>query len=228
MRVKAMSIRRILVRRSSIDAKSASVFLPTRGTIMSRISSCKPLLSAALFAFAGAAVAAPAIYTIDPTHTYPSFEADHMGISYWRGKFNTSTGKVVLDKEARTGRVEVTIDLTSIDFGMDKLDEWAKGAEFFDTAKHAKATYRGQLEKFVDGKPTQLVGRLDLHGVSKPLALTIDRFKCIPHPIYKRELCGADAIGTFDRSAFGLNAGKEYGFDMSTALRIQVEALRDE
>lgn len=195
---------------------------------MTRITSCKTLLFAALFAFAGAAVAAPANYTIDPAHTYPSFEADHMGISYWRGKFTTSAGKVVLDKEARSGKVEVTIDLASIDFGMDKLDEWAKGAEFFDTAKNAKATYKGQLERFVDGKPTQLVGTLDLHGVSKPLTLTIDRFKCVPHPIYKRELCGADAVGTFDRSAFGLNAGKEYGFDMSVALRIQVEALHDE
>jgi polyisoprenoid-binding protein YceI len=186
------------------------------------------LFTAVALSFAGAVVAAPANYTIDPAHTFPSFEADHMGISYWRGKLNTSAGKVVLDKDAKSGSVELSIDLASIDFGNDKLDEWARGSEFFDTSKYPKATYKGKLEKFVDGKPTQLVGTLELHGVSKPVTLTIDRFKCIPHPIYKRELCGANAVGSFDRSAFGLNAGKDYGFDMSVALRIQVEALHDE
>ena len=174
------------------------------------------------------AFAAPANYTIDPNHTFPSFEADHMGISYWRGKFNANEGKVVLDKDAGKGSVEVTIDLASIDFGQDKLDEWARGKEFFETAKYPKATYKGRLEQFANGAPAKLVGELSLHGVTRPLTLTIDRFKCIPHPLYKRELCGADAVGTFDRSKFGLDAGKDYGFDMSVALHIQVEALRDE
>jgi len=170
----------------------------------------------------------PANYTIDPSHTYPSFEADHMGISYWRGKLNASEGKIVLDKVAGKGTVDVSIDLASVDFGQEKLNEWARGKEFFDTSKHAKATYKGHLEQFMDGAPARVVGELSLHGVTQPLTLSIDRFKCIPHPMYKRELCGADAIGTFDRSKFGLDAGKDYGFDMSVALRIQVEALRDE
>jgi len=182
----------------------------------------------ATLACAATAFAAPVSYQVDPAHTYPSFEADHMGISYWRGKFNANEGKVVLDKDAGKGSVEVTIDLASIDFGQDKLDEWARGKEFFETAKYPKATYKGRLEQFANGAPAKLVGELSLHGVTRPLTLTIDRFKCIPHPLYKRELCGADAVGTFDRSKFGLDAGKDYGFDMSVALRIQVEALRDE
>lgn len=185
------------------------------------LAPCMALLS-------GAAIAAPAYYTIDPAHTFPSFEADHMGISYWRGKLNASEGKVVLDKTAGKGSVDVTIDLASIDFGQDKLNEWARGKDFFDTSKHPKAQYKGHLEQFVGGAPSKLVGELSLHGVTQPLTLTIDRFKCIPHPLYKRELCGADAVGTFDRSKFGLTAGKDYGFDMSVALRIQVEALRDD
>ncbi|MGN6520687.1 MAG: YceI family protein [Dokdonella sp.] len=182
----------------------------------------------ALATATSAATAAPVTYTLDPTHTYPSFEADHMGISYWRGRMDATSGKVVLDREARTGNVEVSIDLASIDFGMDKLDEWARGKDLLDTAKYPKATYKGRLARFVDGRPTEVVGTLDLHGVQKPLTLAIGRFKCIPHPIFKRELCGADATGTFDRAAFGLDAGKDYGFDMTVALRIQVEALRDE
>jgi len=173
------------------------------------------------------AVAANAHYTIDPNHTYPSFEADHMGISFWRGKLDHTTGGVDLDKAAGTGHVDVAIDLSSIDFGLASLNTWAKGTELFDTAKFPTATYTGTLADFVDGRPTRVVGTLTLHGVSKPLELKIGRFKCIPHPIFKRELCGADATGTFNRSDFGLNAGKDYGFNMDVALRIQVEALRD-
>lgn len=171
------------------------------------------------------AVAAPVEYRIDPTHTYPSFEADHMGISTWRGKVNRSEGKVVLDKEAAGGTVDVTIDMTSIDFGLDAMNKAARGKELFDTARHPKASFKGRLEAFIDGKPTRAMGELTLHGVTRPLALEIARFKCIPHPLNKRELCGADAQATIRRDEFGIDAGKDYGFDMEVKLRIQVEAV---
>jgi polyisoprenoid-binding protein YceI len=150
-----------------------------------------------------------------------------MGISVWRGKLDRSSGGVNLDTVAGTGDVEVVMDLSSIDFGLDALNTWATGKEFFDVAKYPTATYRGKLDGFVDGAPTRVVGTLTLHGVSRPLTLAIDLFKCIPHPIFKRELCGANATGAFDRSEFGLTAGKDYGFRMDVPLRIQVEALRD-
>jgi polyisoprenoid-binding protein YceI len=220
-----MSISHVRVRRHIADAGDR-VARHLRGTDpMTRICIVSILCAALL---PGISAAAPASYTLDPAHTFPSFEADHMGISYWRGKLNASEGKVVLDKAAGKGNVDVEIDLASIDFGQDKLNEWARGKDFFEASKYPKASYKGHLEQFVDGAPTRLVGELSLHGVTQPLTLTIDRFKCIAHPIYKRELCGANAVGTFDRSKFGLIAGKDYGFDMSVALRIQVEALRDE
>ena len=191
-----------------------------------RFRLARRLVPAALL-LAGAATAAPVRYTFDPDHTYPSFEADHMGISTWRGKFNHSQGWVEMDKAAGQGRLEVSIALDSIDFGQDALNAWARGKDFFDTAHHPSALYKGRLADFVDGVPTRVVGSLTLHGVTRPLELRIDHFRCIPHPIFKREYCGADALGSFDRSAFGLEAGKDYGFDMQVALRIQVEALRD-
>lgn len=180
----------------------------------------------ALFASA-VATAAPVRYTLDPAHTYPSFEADHMGISTWRGKFNHSQGWVELDRASGSGEVEVTIALDSIDFGMDQLSTWARGKDFFDTAHHPQAVYRGRLAGFANGVPTRAEGTLQLHGITRPLTLRIDHFKCIPHPLSKRELCGANALGQFDRAAYGLDAGKDYGFDMQVQLRIQVEALRD-
>ena len=166
-------------------------------------------------------------YTIDPQHTFPSFEADHMGMSHWRGKFNRSSGSVLLDKAEGKGSVEVEIDVASVDFGLDALNTVATGKELFDTAKYPKATYRGELADFVGGAPTRVRGQLTLHGVTRPVELRITRFKCMPHPLSKRDWCGADAEASFDRSQFGLDAGKDYGFDMTVALRIQVEATRD-
>ena len=68
-------------------------------------------------------------------------------------------------------------------------------------------------------------GELSLRGVTRPLALEINSFKCMPHPLHRRELCGADAVATFQRDAFGIDAGKDYGFDMTVTLRIQAEAV---
>jgi polyisoprenoid-binding protein YceI len=186
-----------------------------------------PLLLAALATLPLQAQAAQERYTIDPMHTFPSFEADHMGMSHWRGKFNRTTGTLLLDKTAGKGSVEVEIDPASIDYGLDALNTWAVGKELLDTAKYPKVTYRGELRDFVDGAPTRVQGQLTLHGVTRPVELRITRFKCMPHPLSKRDWCGADAEGSFDRAAFDLDAGKDYGFDMTIALRIQVEATRD-
>lgn len=200
------------------------------------MSTSKTLSRAALIALLAcvpaAAMAATEQYTIDPEHTFPSFEADHMGISIWRGKFNATRGKVTLDKAADTGAVtagtvDITVDLASADFGHDKLNEHAKGPDLFDVAKYPRATYHGTLAGFEDGRPTRLVGELTLHGVTRPVELDINLFNCVPHPMLKREQCGADASGTIQRDDFGIDAGKEYGFDMTVTLRIQVEALHD-
>ena len=185
-------------------------------------------LTTVLFALAALPAAAGSVtYEIDPAHTFPSFEADHMGVSVWRGKFNRSSGEVVLDKAAGTGTVAVEIDVASIDFGHDALNAEMVKPEYLDAAGHPTARYEGTLAGFVDGKPTRVDGTLTLHGVTRPLALEIRSFKCMPHPLFKRDWCGADAHATFDRSAFGIDAGKEYGFDMDVALRIQVEAVAE-
>jgi polyisoprenoid-binding protein YceI len=175
--------------------------------------------------FTANTIAAPVTYQVDPMHTYPSFEADHMGVSFWRGKMNKSAGTVMLDKSAGAGSVDITIDLSSIDFGLEAMNTWAKGKDFFNVKKSPKAIYKGKLENFVEGNPTQVSGELTLNGHTKPVNLTISRFKCLPHPMLKREFCGADANGSFKRDEFGLEAGKDYGFNMDVALRIQVEAV---
>ena len=182
------------------------------------------LAALALFA-ATAAQAAPVSYNIDPTHTYPSFEADHMGISTWRGKFDRTSGTVTMDREAGTGSVTIVVDMKSADFGLEALNKTAKGKELFEADKYPKATFKGTLEGFTDGAPTRAVGTLEMHGKTNPVTLDIRKFKCIQHPMFKREDCGADIYATLDREQFGMAAGKEYGFSMAVDLRIQVEAI---
>lgn len=197
--------------------------LPTRAAVL--VMACAAIAAIAL-ALAGPAVAAPVNYTVDPNHTYPSFEADHMGISVWRGKMNKSSGTIVLDKSTGAGSVDIAIDLASIDFGLEQLNAWARGKEFFDVKKYPKAIYKGRFDgTAADGLPTQVQGELNLHGVTKPVTLKLNLLKCVPHPLYKREMCGADASASFERDAFGLDMGKAYGFKMDVTLRIQVEAL---
>jgi len=175
----------------------------------------------------GAASAAPVSYDIDPEHTYPSFEADHMGMSMWRGRFNKTSGKVTMDKAVGTGTVEIAIETASIDFGHAKLAENMLAPDQLDARKYPTITYKGKLGRFVKGAPAEVNGELTMHGVTQPVALKINMFKCIPHPMLKREWCGADAIGTIDRSKFGLDYAPQWGFKPQVTLRIQVEAVAE-
>jgi polyisoprenoid-binding protein YceI len=186
------------------------------------------LPACALALIAGTAIAAPETYQIDPSHTYPSFEADHMGgMSVWRGKFDASSGTVVLDAAKNTGTVDITVDAASIDFGNPKLNEHAKTKDLFNVAEFPNATYKGTLEGFKNGAPTQIKGNLTLHGVTKPVTLKINSFLCKPNPMTKKQTCGADAEGTLNRDDFGIDFGKNFGFKMGVKLQIQIEAVKE-
>jgi polyisoprenoid-binding protein YceI len=179
-------------------------------------------------AIVGASVSVPAAagnYTIDPDHTYPSLEMSHFGISIWRGKFNKTIGKIKLDRAARGGTVEVQVDTASIDWGHDKMNEHAVGADWLNVAKFPTMTYKGAL-KFKGDKPISVDGQLTLLGVTKPVTLKINSFKCMPHPLSKKEVCGADAQGELNRADFGMTKYAEGQAGM-VQLRIQVEALKD-
>jgi polyisoprenoid-binding protein YceI len=168
-----------------------------------------------------------ATYQLDPTHTYPSFAADHFGgLSIWRGKFTKTTGTVTLDRKNKTGSVEVTINPASIDTGNDELNEHLLTPAFFDVAKYPEAVYKGTQIKFDGDKPVEVIGTLTLHGVTKPVDLKIESFKCMMHPMLKREVCGVEAHADFQRDQFGLDFGKQYGFNMDTKLEIQAEGIK--
>jgi polyisoprenoid-binding protein YceI len=185
-------------------------------------------LALALLCAAPLAPATAATYKIDPMHTYPSFEFPHMGISVWRGKFDKTSGTVEYDAKARTGKVDIKIDPASVDFGLDEMEEHARGENWFDVEKYPDASYTGTL-KFKGGQPVAVDGQFTFRGQTKPLKLKLTSFKCIEHPYYKKEACGADATGELNWSEWGM-AKSEYGKgDMGrVTLRIQVEALKQD
>jgi polyisoprenoid-binding protein YceI len=183
-------------------------------------------LVVALIAASAASAFAADTYTIEPNHTYPSFEADHMGISILRGKFTKTSGTIVLDRAAKTGSVDITIDANSLDFGHEKLNTHAKTADMFDVAQFPTATYKSNSITFKDGVPASVKGELTLHGVTKPVTLAINKFKCIEHPMLKREVCGADASATFSRADFGISYGLPR-FAPEVKLAIEIEAVKN-
>ena len=181
------------------------------------------LIATLLAASATSAIAAT--YNIDPTHTYPSFEADHMGVSVWRGKFDKTSGTVTMDHAAKTGALDIKIDPASIDFGLEAMNKHAKGEDMFNVTKFPTITYKSNSFKFEGDKLVAVDGELTMLGVTKPVALKVNKFTCIMHPRYKKEVCGADATAEFKRSDFGLNYGLP-NFSPEVKLAIQIEAIK--
>ena len=172
------------------------------------------------------ASAAETHYTIDPGHTYPSLEMSHMGISTFRGKFTKTSGKITLDREAKTGTVDVTVDAASLDFGNEKMSTSSQEKDWLDVATYPTMTYKGKLT-FTGDTPSGVDGELTLRGVTKPLKLTIESFKCVPHPLRKKEVCGADAHAEFNRDDFGMTRVSEGPLGV-IRVEIQVEANKDD
>ena len=165
-------------------------------------------------------------YNIEPSHTYPSFEVNHLGISNWRGKLNKSSGTVTLDLAAKTGSLNITMDTSSVDTGHAQCNKHLQTADFFNVEKFPTATYKSTQFKFDGGKPVAVMGELTLLGVTKPVTLTINSFKCIIHPMMKREVCGADVSGEFNRADFGMTKYTDAPFSPTVKLAIQVEAVK--
>jgi len=175
--------------------------------------------------FATPVVSAPESFTIDPAHTYPSLEMSHRGLSIWRGKFNKTTGKVSLDRAAKTGVVSIVVDTATIDWGHGKMNEHAVGPDWLNVAQYPTMTYRGAI-RYTGDTPSAVDGNLTLLGVTRPLVLKIKSFACGPHPLNKKLVCGADAEGELNRADFGMKKYADGKAEM-IFLRIQVEGIKD-
>ena len=185
----------------------------------------KTLIAAALFAAAGFAQAQSATYAIDPTHTFVTFEAKHFGTSTLRGRFDKKEGSVSFDKAAKTGKAEITIDMTSVSTGVAPLDGHLKSKDFFNAAENPTAKFVGDKFSFDGDKVSSVAGTLTFLGKTQPVTLTATNFNCYQNPMLKREVCGGDFETTVTRTQFGNNYGVP-GIPDNIKLLVQVEAVK--
>jgi polyisoprenoid-binding protein YceI len=182
-----------------------------------------PLMAGCALATIAAAAQATDTYTIDPNHTFPSFEVTHLGWSTFRGRFDKTSGTVTLDTVKKTGSADVTIDVTSVSTGVDKLNEHLRTPDFFDAAQFPTITFKSSSFKFDGDKLVSITGDLTMHGVTKPLTLTVDSLKCGPHPFMKVPACGAGAHAVINRTDWGIGKYPPTIVGEEITLRIQIE-----
>jgi polyisoprenoid-binding protein YceI len=172
-----------------------------------------------------AAYAAPETYVIEPNHTLPRFEYSHFGYSIQLSRFDKTSGTITLDRAKKTGSVDVTIDAKSVNTGVALFNEHIQGADFFDTEMFPTITYKSSKVKFEGDKVTSVEGNLTIKGVTKPVTLNVISFMCMPHPMVKKEACGATATAMVKRSDFNMAKHTPYVGDEVT-LTIPVEAIK--
>ena len=180
------------------------------------------------------AVAAPETYTLDPFHTYPNFTVDHLGFSTIYGRFDKSSGKFTLDKAAKTGSLDLVVETASINAADNEKgnrqrsrDDHLRSPDFFNVAEYPRMTYKSTGVKFNGDNLATVEGNLTLLGVTKPLVLQMDRWRCGPHPFNKKEMCGGNVSGTLKRSDFGMKFGLPVAVSDEVKLMIGFEAYRE-
>ena len=183
-------------------------------------------LAAAIVALSGSAFAAPETFVIDGAHTFPRFSYSHFGFSTQLSRFNKTSGKIVLDREAKTGSVDVVIDTKSVDTGFDVFNGHIQGEDFLSTEKFPTATFKSTKVRFEGDKPVAVEGDLTIKGVTKPVTLTLTSFILQPHPMLKKDAIGANATTKISRTEFGAgkyapNVGDEVTIDLA------VEAIKE-
>lgn len=171
------------------------------------------------------AFAAPETFTLDVNHTKPRFEYNHFGYSDQVSRFDNVTGTITIDRIAKTGSVDVTIDAKSVDTGSTVFNGHIQGADFFDTEKYPTITYKSDKVNFEGDKVVSVDGNLTIKGITKPVTLTVTSFLCMPHPMLKKEACGANATAHVKRSDFNMGKYVPYVSDEVT-LSIPVESLK--
>jgi polyisoprenoid-binding protein YceI len=184
------------------------------------------LVFSAAFLVAVGVHAQPVPYVIDPTHTFVMYEIGHFGTTTNRGRFSTKDGSVVFDRAGRTGKVEVIMDMSSANTGVDALNRQIQGRDFFNVAKFPTGRFVADKLTFDGEKVTEVTGTLTLLDQTHPVALKAARFNCYMSPMIKREVCGGDFETTIKRSDWGITWGLQFGFEDSVRLLIQVEAIK--
>lgn len=173
-----------------------------------------------------ASVSAAEQYTIDSRHTFPGFEISHLGFSIQRGRFDRTSGVLMLDPEAGKGSVNIVVEAASINTGLKELEQHLRAEDFFDVKRYPELIFKSDQLRFKNKKLVSLLGTLTMHGITKPVELKVDHYHCGINPIAMKNVCGANAVGILKRSDFGIDKYVPILAD-EVKLVIQVEAIKN-
>ena len=165
-------------------------------------------------------------YAIDPTHTFVNYEIGHFGTTTNRGRFSTKDGTLSFDRPGRTGKVEIVIDISSVNTGVDFLNRQIQGKDFFNVADYPTGKFVSDKFVFEGDKVSEVHGQLTLLDKTHPVVLKAQKFNCYISPLVKREVCGGDFETNIPRSKWGVMWGLQFGFEDHVRLLIQVEAIK--
>ena len=164
-------------------------------------------------------------YVVDPTHTFVLYEMGHYGTSTNRGRFGTRDGLVQIDAAGALARVDVTIDMASINTGVDLLNRHVQSSDFLNVADFPTGRYVAEDVRIENGQVRALQGRLTLLGQTRPVDLRAVRFNCYVSPLHGHQVCGGDFETEIARSQWGITWGLQFGFEDRVRLLVQIEAV---
>ena len=154
-----------------------------------------------------AAIAQATDFTIDPAHSSVGFNVRHI-VSHVKGQFNEFSGYFSYDPKApEKSSVDAVIQTKSINTNMDKRDGHLRSPDFFDVEKYPTMTFKSTSAKSSGAGKMDISGTLTIHGVSKPVVLSVQGGDTAKDP-WGGTRTGFSATTTINRKDFGMNWNK--------------------
>ena len=185
------------------------------------------IAAVAALALPGLALGATSTWNIDPAHTHAGFGVKHLVITTVKGEFAKTAGTLVLDESDITrSRVEVTIDVASVDTREPKRDDDLRSPNFFDAAKYPTITFKSTKVEKAGENRLKVTGDLTMHGVTRPVTLDVEGpTKEIKDP-WGNVKRGVSATAKVNRKDFGLtwNAMIDAGPVVGDQVSIEIDS----
>lgn len=182
--------------------------------------------SSALVLSANDAAAEAKHYELDPVHTRIVFAIDHLGFSKALGTFAHPRGSLWFDPDDwRTAKLDVTIDIASLDLGDADWKKRMLRRDYFDIKRHTEARFVSTTIEPTGTDTARVLGDFTLRGETRPLTLDVKLNRHGRHPLTFRTTAGFSATATLERSDFGMTDNLRTVGD-TVELRIEAEAER--
>jgi len=154
-----------------------------------------------------------AAHHLDPGNTHIALEIEHLGLRWFSAEFHELSGDFALGVPGAEPRLTVSVDTASIDCRSLYWNERLRSPQWLDTARYPQMTYRSTRIDFDGTTRATVQGELTLHGITRPLALTVTEIDCPLGTGLVTPRCRFTGRATLRRSDFGIPHGFFLGGD---------------